>query len=620
MKNQAICSNIFLQDIIAISIILLSILILSNDIELNPGPNSKDVISICHTNIRSLKAKDRLLHIKCELLGTYDIITVSETWLKRSDNTDNFSLPGYQLPFRKDRSSGFGGYGGVLAWVSNHIACKHRQDLESKELEALWLEIRLKNKKFLLCVLYRPPNVDNDFWNILNDKIIAIKQAHSMKILIIGDLNAHLSSQHGKLLENLAITQNLTIHNYIPTRVTNDSATILDQCLTNFPSEVKSVEVFAPVSNNDHSTLAVKIKFAKNKISSYQRVMWDYKSANFDGFRNALFEMEWDPLFESEEINDICESWTSKLLNIAKLFVPNKIVTVRPNDKSWYNGYLRRLNRKKLRLYRIAKHDRSLPNWSNFKEIRAFYHSEIKRLKGAFESEKYKKLVTEKSTNPKKWWTVLKDVYKNSEIDDSIPPLEIQNTIITNDTEKAQAFNKHFIKASTLNDDQVDLPYEPDIRDDLFDLTTIDISITDVEDQIKLLDVNKASGPDGISPRIIKECCNPISKILARLFNYSLKVKTVPSLWKRANVVPLHKKGPKSDITNYRPISILSCVSKIFEKIIFKYIYNHLRANFVLSTYQSGFLPGRSTTTQLLEVFNCFCKAIDSKKEVRVVF
>ena len=214
----------------------------------------------------------------------------------------------------------------------------------------------------------------------------------------------------------------------------------------------------------------------------------------------------------------------------------------------------------------------------------------------------------------------MKDVYKNCDIEDGIPPIEFQNHILAEDSAKAQAFNKHFIAASKTIDSHTDLPFDPQIRDDSFHLNFINITVSDVEDQIKLLDVNKAFGPDGISPKIIKECIGPISNILARLFNYSLNVKQVPSLWKKANVLPLHKKGPKSDISNYRPISILSCVSKMFERIVFKYIYNHLRANFVLSNFQSGFLPGRSTTTQLLEALNSFSKAIDSNKEVRVVF
>ena len=114
----------------------------------------------------------------------------------------------------------------------------------------------------------------------------------------------------------------------------------------------------------------------------------------------------------------------------------------------------------------------------------------------------------------------------------------------------------------------------------------------------------------------------PLRKLSAtiHIFNMSLGTSTFPSAWKKANVVPIHKKGDKSDLNNYRPVSLISAVCKVFERIIFKYVYNHLRDNFVLSVHQSGFLPGCSTTTQLLEIYHRFCKAVDEGKEIRVVF
>ena len=348
--------------------------------------------------------------------------------------------------------------------------------------------------------------------------------------------------------------------------------------------------------------------------------MWNYKAANFDGFRNALNAADWDQCFAMQDVNSICESWSSKLLEYVKQYVPNKLVVVRPNDKPWYNGYLRRLNRKKQRVFKQAKSLKTLQSWVKFSNARALYHNELKRIKNIFESEKYKQLVNDKVIHPKKWWATLKDIYKNADVEYGIPPIEVEGNIITDDRQKAEAFNKHFIAASSVNDEYVNLPYEPAIRDDDFNLNNINISSTDVEDQIKLLDVHKAFGPDGISPRIVKEGCKPLSQILARIFNFSLSVKEVPSMWKKANVLPLFKKDKKCEIGNYRPISILSCVSKTFERIVFKYKYNRLKENFVLSNFQSGFLPGRSTTTQLLEVYHCFCKSIDNNKEVRVVF
>ena len=91
-------------------------------------------------------------------------------------------------------------------------------------------------------------------------------------------------------------------------------------------------------------------------------------------------------------------------------------------------------------------------------------------------------------------------------------------------------------------------------------------------------------------------------------------------MWKQANVLPLHKKGDKFVFNNYRPVSLLSCTSKLLEKIVFKNVYNYIRDNNILTPHQSGFRPGDSTTNQLAYLYHEFSKALDLKKDVRIVF
>ena len=80
------------------------------------------------------------------------------------------------------------------------------------------------------------------------------------------------------------------------------------------------------------------------------------------------------------------------------------------------------------------------------------------------------------------------------------------------------------------------------------------------------------------------------------------------------------KKGDLSDVSNYRLISLLNLVEKGLERLVFKYLYNHLRHDNLLSALQSGFRPGDSTVNQLTFLYNMFCKALDSDKAVRAVF
>ena len=88
-----------------------------------------------------------------------------------------------------------------------------------------------------------------------------------------------------------------------------------------------------------------------------------------------------------------------------------------------------------------------------------------------------------------------------------------------------------------------------------------------------------------------------------------------PDIWKDALVCPIPKGGNAASVSNYRPKSLLSCLGKVPERVIFKYLYNHFRDNDILSPLQSGFIPGDSTTNQLTFLYNTFCKALDSDKE-----
>jgi hypothetical protein len=91
-------------------------------------------------------------------------------------------------------------------------------------------------------------------------------------------------------------------------------------------------------------------------------------------------------------------------------------------------------------------------------------------------------------------------------------------------------------------------------------------------------------------------------------------------LWKKANVSPLFKKAEDYFTINYRPVSLLSVLSKVFEKIVFRHMFNYFKDHFMISIWQAGFLPGSSTVMQLLELYNSFCQAVTEEKEIRIVF
>ena len=132
----------------------------------------------------------------------------------------------------------------------------------------------------------------------------------------------------------------------------------------------------------------------------------------------------------------------------------------------------------------------------------------------------------------------------------------------------------------------------------------IKIFESDVQKRLKKPDASKSKGPDGIHPRLLKETAELISSPLAKIFKKSLKEKAVPSDWKIATVIPLHKKGSKDKAENYRPISLTSVTSKILEGIINDAVTKHLTYNNIMSPNKYGFRKGHSTETNLMQSYD----------------
>jgi hypothetical protein len=248
-------------------------------------------------------------------------------------------------------------------------------------------------------------------------------------------------------------------------------------------------------------------------------------------------------------------------LKVAKETIPNKVVTVRPDDKPWFTNDLRRLLHVKNKSYRKAKNHNTPEFWASFRHNRNKYYQEIERSKQNYEANKYASLVIEDRLNSKNWWHILKGILGQTH-DSIIPPLNVDNNIITNDKGKANAFNDYFASASKLDDSNHRLPEEDDIEVEVLD--SISVTEREVCDQLCALDVTKAYGPDGVPPRLLKEARYVISKPLALLFNKSLNQCTFPNIWKLANILPILKKGEKNRVCNYRPVSLLSANLKIF--------------------------------------------------------
>ena len=170
----------------------------------------------------------------------------------------------------------------------------------------------------------------------------------------------------------------------------------------------------------------------------------------------------------------------------------------------------------------------------------------------------------------------------------------------------------------TQDDTNASLPVVGNMDHPLLD--SITITNQEVFDVLTILNVSKSCGPDSINPRLLKEGAQYLQIQLTYIFNASLSHCRFPNAWKKANVTPIHKKNERTLPNNYRPISLLSTMGKSMERCVHKHIYNYVMDDNLITPFQSGFTCNDSTKNQLLCLCQLFCEAVDSGKEVRVVF
>ena len=555
----------------------------------------------------------KLLAIEASHAETCNIMALSETFLNHSSNLNELVLQNFKPIECLNRVNQIGG--GVALYIRKSIIAHRKKEYEIPNLEALWMELNVGGETALLCVCYRPPGSTVQFWENLESSVDLAKGADIRNIAIVGDLNSDPNSYHGQKLLDFSTRNNLYMNVFEPTRITPTSSTVLDQILSSNSDLVTEVTVEPPISTNDHCTVIALLNLRQKPDKPYKRLIWNYDKADVFNLRSCLSNAKWDDCFVSEDIDSVTMKWTNLLLSIARQFIPNRIITVRPKDKEWYTNDHRRLKRKVLRLFRRAKRLGTDESWNKYKDLHNEYLKNITTSKKSFENNRYKKL--QDNCGKKAWWKTVKDLLGHAQ-DSSVPTINRNGNQISNSECKAQIFNEYFSSHSRIDTSSSELPANNVVAN--VKLSRISITVKDVYDILCNLKTDKAMGPDGVSPRLLKMCARELAPSLARLINLSLNQGHFPNCWKLANVLPLFKGGNQHEVDNYRPVSLLSCLSKVMERAIFKYVFNFFRENLQISIHQSGFIPGDSTINQLVYLYHYFANALDKNKDVHIVF
>ena len=217
-------------------------------------------------------------------------------------------------------------------------------------------------------------------------------------------------------------------------------------------------------------------------------------------------------------------------------------------------------------------------------------------------------------TSRKSYWSILKTFLNNKKIL-VIPPILHDNKFITNFKEKAEIFNNFFAKKCSLINTSSDFPSV--LSKKTYKLqSAIYFTSDDILQIIMKIDPNKAYGHDMVSIRMIKICEASICKPLKLIFRSCFQNGKFPTEWKKANMVPVHRKEDRQNLKSYRSISLLPVAGKIFEKILYNNMYEFFKENNLISPNQSGFKPGNSCSNQLLSITHKIYKSFYDGLEV----
>lgn len=396
---------------------------------------------------------------------------------------------------------------------------------------------------------------------------------------------------------------------------TESSESLIDLILARNPSNIITSGVYDTFVENlirYHCPIICVLKFTKPLHKCYRRRIWNYDKPD-----RFVSNADWSCIVNEPDINKAVELFNNMLIQMAEKSIPNKIATIRQNEYPWINGIIRKLIRKRKRLYRKAKKTNGQLIWHEFRKPRNSVTNEIRKSKQNYFNKLTEELNREK-INSKSFWKISKQLLKLDLSSSSVPPLQVNGEILEIDLDKATALNDYFASQSTVDDTNRTLPPVNPIN--YHTLDSIAISDQDIKDVLQSLDVSKSCGPDLINPRLLKEGAEYLKIPLKHIFNISLTQCEFPTDWKRANLTPIPKKNEKNLPNNYRPVSLLSIVGKALERCVHKHMYNYVTENNLITPFQSGFTRNDSTTNQLTFLYHTFCQAVDNGKEVRVVF
>ena len=631
------CILVFL-DGLALFLFTLNIIliIICNPSMLNPGPES---FKIFYNNVqglintRDLASETPPLNMtKVHELHGYiysqkpDVIILNETWLKGCI-LDNEIFPDNYKVFRVDRSSRthpwdpqvpkkFRKFGGG-------VIIAHREDIDISStkftklnVQAELLSVMVKTstgKKLCISTFYRVGTLglDNFLEFERHFRALAIEKKLQRHFLV-GDFNLNSVSWpdghtacnlHRKFIDFLIADMG---HTQLISNSTHISGNTLDLLFTNIPSLIEHVKVLgqneACLSDHFGITFDVNLRIKYSKIP--KRRMYNYRKANWDGLNSALRLINWNHIIGSCDPHIAWPRFRKILTDLCDSYIPKK--TIRSQfQPPWYDTEVDKIRKKKEKWRKRAKVSNSESDLQKFRSLRKQFKKTM--------NEKMRLNVQDDSDPAlisKKFWSHVKSKCKSTRIPETV---SCGDRLRNNPAGQADLFNNYFFEQFS---EESHYNANIDFSDNQF--SDLKFCSEDVFLILKNINSSKAAGPDGIHGKVLKNCASTLARPLSIVFNISFATGCIPDEWKLALVVPVHKKGDKNLVENYRPISLTSLVMKVFERCIQRVLYS--ACEHLLDPRQHGFINGKSCTTQMVPFTNDVALALNNKSRMDIIY
>ena len=580
-----------------------------------------------HLNVRSLSAHfDQLLSMveqfknhHCEL----DFICICETFLTEV-NCSLFDLEGY-TKIEKHRQNRSGG--GVALYVNNRYQYKHRHDLSTFEegvMESVFIELTLGVENLVLGEIYRPPNSNESFFIEQYENIVKTTLAEKKALLIGSDQNLNLLKA-----ENHKHTQDFLDINYSngilpvilkPTRITHETATLIDNFYTSDISHYESAIILSDIS--DHLPILIcfgqKQKIKKNK---YGEKSYSYRKINdsaLEHMNTELSQIDWEAELG---VCDTSEAFIQIVNNIDSSldkWCPLKtVISTKRNtiQEPWMTKGLLKSSNKLTKLY--VNSIKSPPN-SPLKLKYKVYRNIYNKLKRKAKFEYFNGIIDKAKNDSAKLWKILNKMINSKRNKMDIPNMFLINDEFTSDQGNiANGFCNYFTNVGKEFASKIPNPnhtfdsyLKQPSNDTLFMNPTNAVEIQKILQNMK---PKQSSGHDGVNSWLLKKLSNSISLPISVAINKSIENGVVPDHLKLAKVIPIYKAKDPCILGNYRPISLLPVISKVLEKVIYFRLYNFLNKNNVLYSSQYGFRSGHSTMHAVTELLSTVLTGFENK-------